>query len=140
VVRKSQRALHGAEVAVPKSLHHSGGVWPGLCLISSPDPAQGALTRACGSFRNQSLIVCRWLALKAVFTCDHPCINVINCGKIVSLEMTTSATLISCFCNVQSMLRHWIRYHEQALTCAMLIDSGSTDNSCDIIKELVPEG
>lgn len=47
-------------------------------------------------------------------------------------------TLISHFFNEEYLLPWWLNHHKKFFNDAILIDYNSTDNSCDIIKEICP--
>jgi hypothetical protein len=48
-------------------------------------------------------------------------------------------TLISHFYNEEFLLPYWLRHHRNLFDHGIMINYQSTDASCDIIKELVPE-
>ena len=48
-------------------------------------------------------------------------------------------TLFSHFRNEEYLLPFWLRHHREIFDHGVLIDHRSTDNSCKIIRELVPD-
>jgi hypothetical protein len=49
-----------------------------------------------------------------------------------------TATVICHFWNNAWILSHWLRHHRRLFSHGILIDHGSTDGSCDVIRELTP--
>jgi len=50
-----------------------------------------------------------------------------------------TATVICHFWNNAWILEHWLRHHRRLFSHGILIDHGSSDGSCDLIRELAPE-
>ncbi len=49
------------------------------------------------------------------------------------------STVISHFRNEEQLLPYWLQHHRELFDHGILINYGSSDSSCDIIRELVPE-
>lgn len=47
-------------------------------------------------------------------------------------------TLLSHFYNEEYLLPHWLNHHKKYFTDGILVNYGSTDNSCDIIRQVCP--